>query len=322
MSGACPGFQDTNSKVHTGHFTRAFRLRYNFQNRSLVIEDGHRRQTSIHTAIHYAASRNFMKIEKINDNQIRCTLTMADLASRKINLGELAYGSEKARNLFRDMMTEAYHKFGFNVDNVPIMIEAVPMSSEGIVLIITKVEDPEELDTRFSRFTMPREAQAGGKEPAGADDILDAVHRAIEKRKKSGKPKDAEKKQEGSGQEEVQGSREKDADIPEEPNVDILLSYVFSRMDDVLQAAASIGSFYTGDNSLYHMKNGSYVLTLHRSEHTPEEFNKVCNIMSEYGTGRKVTAASEAYVREHEQVVISGNALQELSRVMSDGKDD
>ena len=93
-------------------------------------------------------------------------------------------------------------------------------------------------------------------------------------------------------------------------------------MDDVLQAAASIGSFYTGDNSLYHMKNGSYVLTLHRSEHTPEEFNKVCNIMSEYGTGRKVTAASEAYVREHEQVVISGNALQELSRVMSDGKDD
>ena len=100
-----------------------------------------------------------MKIEKINDNQIRCTLTMADLASRKINLGELAYGSEKARNLFRDMMTEAYHKFGFNVDNVPIMIEAVPMSSEGIVLIITKVEDPEELDTRFSRAERNRPEQ-------------------------------------------------------------------------------------------------------------------------------------------------------------------
>jgi alpha-beta hydrolase superfamily lysophospholipase len=50
-----------------------------------------------------------MKIEKINDNQIRCTLTMADLASRKINLGELAYGSEKARNLFRDMMTGIHY---------------------------------------------------------------------------------------------------------------------------------------------------------------------------------------------------------------------
>ena len=93
-------------------------------------------------------------------------------------------------------------------------------------------------------------------------------------------------------------------------------------MDDVLQAAASIGDFYTGDNSLYHMKNGSYVLTLHKSEHTPEDFNKVCNIMSEYGIGRKVTAASEAYIREHEQVVISGRALQELSRVMTGGQDE
>ena len=37
-----------------------------------------------------------MKLEKINDNQIRCTLTKADLADRQIKLSELAYGSEKA----------------------------------------------------------------------------------------------------------------------------------------------------------------------------------------------------------------------------------
>ena len=277
---------------------------------------------SIHTAIYIAAWRNFMKIEKINDNQIRCTLTMSDLASRKINLGELAYGSEKARNLFRDMMMEAYQKFGFNVDNVPIMIEAVPMSSEGIVLIITKVEDPEELDTRFSRFTMPRESQAGGKEPAGADDILDAVHRAIEKRKKNSKPKTGEKRQEEPAEEAGMESSEKAGDGPEDAGLDILRSYVFARMDDVLQAAASIGGFYTGDNTLYHMKNGSYVLTLHKCGNTPGAFNKVCNIMSEYGAGRKVTAASEAYMREHEQVVISDCALQKLSQVMSSGKDE
>ena len=37
-----------------------------------------------------------MKIEKINENQIRCTLTREDLANRKIKLSELAYGSENA----------------------------------------------------------------------------------------------------------------------------------------------------------------------------------------------------------------------------------
>ena len=32
-----------------------------------------------------------MKIEKLNDNQIRCTLTRADLAARQLQLSELAY---------------------------------------------------------------------------------------------------------------------------------------------------------------------------------------------------------------------------------------
>ena len=48
-----------------------------------------------------------MKIERINDNQIRCTLTSSDLSVRNLNLGELAYGSEKARNLFREMIQKA-----------------------------------------------------------------------------------------------------------------------------------------------------------------------------------------------------------------------
>ena len=37
-----------------------------------------------------------MKIERINENQIRCTLTSFDLSARNINIVELAYGTEKA----------------------------------------------------------------------------------------------------------------------------------------------------------------------------------------------------------------------------------
>lgn len=65
-----------------------------------------------------------MKIEKINENQIRCTLTKADLEDRQIRLSELAYGTEKAKSLFRDMMQQANIEFGFEADNIPLMIEA------------------------------------------------------------------------------------------------------------------------------------------------------------------------------------------------------
>ena len=79
-----------------------------------------------------------MKIERISDNQIRCTLTSLDLSSRGINLAELAYGSEKARNLFREMIQQAAQEVGFEAEDIPLMVEAIPLSSESIMLIVTK----------------------------------------------------------------------------------------------------------------------------------------------------------------------------------------
>ena len=94
-----------------------------------------------------------MKIERINDNQIRCTLNHFDLSVRNLNLTELAYGSEKAKNLFREMIQKASNEVGFEAEDIPLMVEAIPLSGESVMLVITKMEDPEELDTRFSKFS-------------------------------------------------------------------------------------------------------------------------------------------------------------------------
>ena len=68
-----------------------------------------------------------MKIERINENQIRCTLTSFDLSARNINLVELAYGTEKARKLFREMIQKASNEVGFEAEDIPLMVEAIPV---------------------------------------------------------------------------------------------------------------------------------------------------------------------------------------------------
>ena len=93
-----------------------------------------------------------MKIERLSENSIRCTLNRADLDSRELKISELAYGTEKAKSLFKDMIAQASFECGFDAEDIPLMIEAIPISPDCIVLVITKVEDPEELDTRFSKF--------------------------------------------------------------------------------------------------------------------------------------------------------------------------
>ena len=77
------------------------------------------------------------------------------------------------------MMQQAAQEFGFEAENMPLMIEAIPSSSDSIVLIITKVEDPEELDTRFSKFA-PLPGQDGDSSRQGLPDKLEGAESLLD----------------------------------------------------------------------------------------------------------------------------------------------
>ena len=46
-----------------------------------------------------------MKINKINDNQIKCILTQQDLEERHLNLREMSYNSTEIRKLFAEVIS-------------------------------------------------------------------------------------------------------------------------------------------------------------------------------------------------------------------------
>ena len=263
-----------------------------------------------------------MKLEKINDNQIRCTLTREDLASRHIRLSELAYGSDKAKKLFQDMMQEAGSRLGFHADNIPLMIEAIPVSEGSIMLIITKVEDPEELDTRFAKFSPAKKTPAAEAKPVeDADDILNLIHKLYEIKKKASEPDSddspapaspALRKAPQTDRADASAPAAKD-DGASGGSVDFVRLYTFRSLDTVIDASSVLGGTYRGFNTLYKSgKDGPYHLVVHKSAHTPEEFNRVCNILAEYGVSCSCTPAAEAHLAEHDTLMIEGNALQKL----------
>lgn len=220
-----------------------------------------------------------MKIERINENQIKCTLNRADLASRQIRMSELAYGTEKTRGLFQDMMEQASNEVGFDANDLPLMIEAIPVSMDCIVLMITKVENPEEMDTKFSSLTHISELLSGAS-PAG----------------------DAEA-----------------APLPAAPwAADSVLERLFSfdSLDAVVSFAHRMNGLYTGENSLYKdAYTGRYYLLLSRSSHSLSEFGMVCSSALEYGSGEPVTFARSAYLEEHFEKILPEKALQSLAYV-------
>lgn len=262
-----------------------------------------------------------MKIEKISDTQIRCTLSKKDLVERELRISELAYGTEKAKTLFRDMIQQASYEFGFEADDIPLMIEAIPVSPECLILVITKVEDPEELDTRFSRFSPDQEEEAFSseeeEETAYADEIIhcfDQLNDLLE-----GTPEETAEDSSGGFiplPEAISkgNKKEKEELKPVTVQTDLTKVFSFASLEEIIRLSAHIVYSYNGKNSVY--KNpvtGTYYLVITKSDHTPEEFNKVCNIISEYGTTERATYASPAYYEEHFDVIVKANAIQTLS---------
>jgi len=58
-----------------------------------------------------------MKIEKINENKIKVTISIDDLLERNIDLDTLNYNTPAAQELFWDMMEQAEIQFGFDASD-------------------------------------------------------------------------------------------------------------------------------------------------------------------------------------------------------------
>ena len=82
-----------------------------------------------------------MKVERISDTQVRVTLYSSDLSDRNINLSELEYGTDKSIKLFREMMEQAVAECGFKFPNSPLMIEATPLSTDSLMIIISVIDE-------------------------------------------------------------------------------------------------------------------------------------------------------------------------------------
>lgn len=252
-----------------------------------------------------------MKIEKINENQIRCTLTKEDLADRQIKISELAYGSEKARSLFRDMIEQANYEFGFEAEDIPLMIEAIPLSGENIILQITKVEYPEEIDTRFSKFSEGDEEDEVVSDnnlfsdTQGADDVLGF----FQKMKEDLEQQVEEKEKQINKAVPVEAVKTVEPANP----LNLTKMFEFLNLEQLERLSHVLGGYYEGKNDVYKdEKKNRFYLIVRKSQHTPEEFNKVCNIISEYSVQKKYSPATEAYFGEHGKLILKGNALKVL----------
>ena len=71
-------------------------------------------------------------------------------------------------------------------------------------------------------------------------------------------------------------------------------------MDSVIQAARLLSGMYNGSNTLYKDHGEDvYILALTQSDHTTNDFNRICNML--------------AFLEEHCEILVSADAVQKLA---------
>lgn len=287
-----------------------------------------------------------MKLEKLSDTQIRCTLSKEDLIQRQLHLSELAYGSEKAKELFRDMMQQASIELGFEADNIPLMIEAIPISNDCLVLVVTKVEDPDELDTRFSRFSKINMDDSFDEDFSDIDDtdfeemdFLDdeddidmddeplpfspssdfdnADSDASTSSKERSAIDDALDLIAPFTQAIAQAKKEAMRKKKENrSSVQDCQYYSFQNFSQAAQLGAFLAPFFEGESSLYKDSfSNNYYMILRKTQSENDTFHRACNIAADFGVRISASYATPAYFREHFETILEENAVEMLGEL-------
>jgi adapter protein MecA 1/2 len=222
-----------------------------------------------------------LKIEKISDNQVKIMLTRLDLDKRNIKLGELAYGSEKAQELFRDIMDEAHSQCGFEAENFPLMIEAIPYSQDSITIIVTKVQSPGDLEERFKQLQHKRTNEHTEPSPREMHTPEHRPHREITN----------------------------EADSP-------VLVFSFSTLDEAAIAASRIFVAIAGEPSLTDMlfkHSGLFYLYIELPKISQDALYGTRPVVSEFGREHTASTYSKYFLSEHGETLIACDAIRKLS---------
>ena len=287
-----------------------------------------------------------MKLEKLSDTQIRCTLSKEDLSQRQLHLSELAYGSEKAKELFRDMMQQASIELGFEADNIPLMIEAIPISNDCLVLVVTKVEDPDELDTRFSRFSKINVDDSFDEDFSDIDDTDFEEMDFLDDEDDIGM--DDEPLPFGPSSDFDNADSDASTSSKERSAIDDALDliapftqaiaqakkeamrkkkenrssvqdcqyYSFQNFSQAAQLGAFLAPFFEGESSLYKDSfSNNYYMILRKTQNENDTFHRACNIAADFGVRISTSYATPAYFREHFETILEENAVEMLGEL-------
>lgn len=225
-----------------------------------------------------------MKIERLNENQLKFTLSSEDLRVRGLLLSELSPNSFKTKELYDELLEQAIEEFGFK-DFTDIIIEATPTNSGSLVLVVTRNSAIPNSNFSVGTFSdSPIEKNAGF---LPLPDFLEYLN----------------KNREGNVYKR-----------PSFSSSDTKKIYVFDSLENVIEATTHLKNISFQESTVYkNIETNKYYLVLVKENSVTDDFKKSCILLSDYADVLSTNYATLSMLEEHCKKLISKDAVKVLS---------
>ena len=218
-----------------------------------------------------------LKIEKIDENKVRITLTIDELSQREISIKDIEQDSLRAQDLFLDLIEESELNEDFIVDGSQLFVEASSDSNNLFIVTITKIDSIPELSKYSNKTTCV---------------------------KKNVTPYKKMKKEQIRKNEKIN-------------NYSVASSiFKFNSFDNILMLCdkLKLENAFMGTNSLF--KNGAdYFIIFGNSTIKNAKFLKTFVLLSEFSESYYATDLYKTLIEEKARLIIEKKALQKLSKI-------
>lgn len=110
-----------------------------------------------------------MKIEKIDENKVRITLTIDELSQRQISLKDIEQDSNRAQDLFLDLLEESELNEDFLMDDSQLFVEASSDNENLFIVTITKIDYMPEIAKYTSKKKLNRKKKIPSASKSSAE---------------------------------------------------------------------------------------------------------------------------------------------------------
>ncbi len=229
-----------------------------------------------------------MQLDLNNEQTLFCYVTEDDLKDLNIYPEKLTYGSNAFRRLISLIMKKADEMYHFSADELPTMIEAVPLTNGEIFIQITLIEEAEELDPRFAQFA-----------PNVFDELDDIGEDYVEDNNVS-----------STSHIPVSHVNRRAPKATTSGTVYTFTTY--EALISAIKCGSNPESFSGAKSSLYyHPESKNYYLILKRGR-INSDMKVLLASLCEYATARALTPTTNAWINEHCRPLIRSNAISDL----------